>query len=51
MTMVLPSYAAYVWSGYLITAAVLGVTVAVTWMKWRNAKKRLADLKDSETNL
>lgn len=51
MTMVLPTYAAYVWSAYLITFAVLGATVVLSWAKWRNAKKRLADLKDSETNL
>jgi heme exporter protein CcmD len=51
MTMVLPSYAAYVWSAYVISAAVLGATVAVAWARWRSAKKRLADLKDSETNL
>lgn len=51
MTMVLPSYAAYVWSAYLISAATLAVTVAVTWARWRRAKKRLALLKDSETNL
>ncbi len=51
MTVVLPTYAAYVWSAYLLSAAVLGATVAVTWARWRAAKKRLADLKDSETNL
>jgi heme exporter protein CcmD len=51
MTVVLPDYAAYIWSAYLITFAVLGAAVAVTWAKWRSAKKRLALLKDSETNL
>ena len=51
MTMVLGSYAAYVWSAYVISAAVLVASVAVTYAKWHSAKKRLAEIKDSETNL
>jgi heme exporter protein CcmD len=51
MTVVLPAYAAYVWSAYLITFAGLAATVIATWVRWRAAKKRLALLKDSETNL
>lgn len=49
--MVLPSYAAYVWSAYGISAAVLSVTAAMAYAKWRSARKRLAELKDSETNI
>jgi heme exporter protein D len=41
----------YVWSAYLISIAGLAVAVAATWAKWLAAKKRLALLKDSETNL
>lgn len=51
MTMVLPSYAFYIFSAYLISAVTLAVTVAVIWVRWARAKKRLALLKDSETNL
>lgn len=47
----MPSYAAYVWSAYAISAAVLVATVAIVWTKWLAAKRRLAALKDSETNL
>ena len=49
--MVLGTYAVYVWSAYAVSGAVLVATVAVTYAKWRSAKKRLADLKVSETNL
>ena len=45
------TYAAYVWSAYILSGVVLVATVAVIYAKWRCAKKRLADLKDSETNL
>jgi heme exporter protein CcmD len=51
MTMILSPYAAYVWSAYVISFAVLAVTVVVIWAKWLAAKKRLANLKDSETIL
>jgi heme exporter protein CcmD len=51
MTMVLPSYAGYVWAAYAISLAVLFATVAVSYAKWHVARKRIAALKDSETNL
>ena len=45
------TYAVYVWSASVLSGAVLFATVAVTYAKWYCAKKRLADLKVSETNL
>jgi heme exporter protein CcmD len=47
----MPSYAAYVWSAYAISGVVLAATIAIAWTKWLAAKRRLAALKDSETNL
>ncbi len=49
--MVLGTYAAYVWSAYVLSGLVLGAAVAVTYAKWYRAKKRLAEIKVSETNL
>ena len=45
------TYAVYVWSAYIISGAALVATVAVTYAKWHCAKRRLAKIKDSETNL
>ena len=51
MTMVLTSFAAYVWWAYGISLAVLAATAFVTLWQWRQAKRLFAHLKDSETNL
>jgi heme exporter protein CcmD len=41
MTMVLGTYAVYVWSAYVLSGSVLGAAVAVTYAKWYRAKKHL----------
>ena len=51
MTMVLTSFALYVWCAYAISIAALAATVLLTLRQWRQAKRLLAHLKDSETNL
>jgi heme exporter protein CcmD len=51
MTMVLTSFAAYVWWAYGISLAALAATAFVTLWQWRQARRLLAHLKDSETNI
>jgi heme exporter protein CcmD len=49
--MVLSAFAVYVWWVYGISLAALAATAFVTLWQWRRAKRLLAHLKDSETNL
>ena len=51
MTMALPSFAGFVWWAYGISLAALAATAFVTLWQWRRARRLLAHLKDSETNL
>ena len=49
--MVLSTFAAYVWWAYGISLAALVATAFVTLWQWRQARRLLTHLKDSETNL
>jgi heme exporter protein CcmD len=44
-------YAAYVWSAYAISAAGIGAMVVLTLAAYRRARRTLAGLQHSETNL
>jgi heme exporter protein CcmD len=44
-------YAFYVWSAYAVSVFGLGTLIATTLAAWRKAKRALAVLQDSETNL
>ena len=44
-------YGAYVWSAYAISLLALGLTLGLTLHAWRKAKRRLARLKEAETNI
>ncbi|MGA7674775.1 MAG: heme exporter protein CcmD [Rhizomicrobium sp.] len=44
-------YAFYVWSAYAISAVGIGFMVVTTLAAWRKAKRALAVLQDSETNI
>lgn len=51
MTVVLSTFAAYVWIAYGISLVALGLTTFVTIRQWWRIKRLLANLQDSETNL
>ncbi len=44
-------YAFYVWPAYVISALGIGFMIVTTLVAWRKAKRVLADLQDSETNI
>ena len=44
-------YGVYVWSAYAVSVLGVGVLIASTLAAWRKAKRALAVLQDSETNL
>jgi heme exporter protein CcmD len=44
-------YAFYVWSAYAVSVFGVGTLIASTLAAWRKAKRALAVLQDSETNL
>ena len=44
-------YGFYVWSAYAVSVLGIGLIVVATLAAWRKAKRALAVLQDSETNL
>ena len=44
-------YGVYVWSAYAVSVLGIGFLIAQTLAAWRKAKRALAALQDSETNI